>query len=452
MTRLLIEACDVVVTMDDAGTEIAGGSVLLDDGAIAWVGSGAPPAEPDERLDGRGTVAIPGLVNTHHHLFQSLTRSWAQDRALFDWLVALYPVWGGLDAAWAHTAALVGLAELALSGCTTTTDHHYLFPRGRDGVLEATIAAAGELGIRFHPTRGSMDLGVAQGGLPPDEVCQDTDEILAATEAAVLSFHDPSPGAMLRIAVAPCSPFSVSERLMHESAELARRLGVRLHTHLAETLEEETYCRERYGRRPTELMDEWGWLGDDVWLAHCVHLDDEDIRRIVRSGAGIAWCPSSNLRLGAGVAPARAVLDAGGTVGLGVDGSASNDAGDLAAEVRQALLVTRGVHGATSISAREALRVATRGGAACLGRDDIGSIEAGRRADLALFPADGLATAGADADPVAGLVLCRPDRVRHLLVEGRFVVRDGILETGDEVAIARDGHRTATAIAAGAGR
>ncbi|MGZ8662128.1 MAG: 8-oxoguanine deaminase [Actinomycetota bacterium] len=452
MTRLLIDACDVVVMMDDAGTEIVGGSVLLDDGAIAWVGSGAPPAEPDERLDARGTVAIPGLVNTHHHLFQTLTRSWAQDRSLFDWLVTLYPVWGGLDAAWARTAALVGLAELALSGCTTTTDHHYLFPRGRDGVLEATIAAAGELGIRFHPTRGSMDLGVAHGGLPPDEVCQDTDEILAETEAAVESFHDPAPGAMLRIAVAPCSPFSVSERLMRESAVLARRLGVRLHTHLAETLEEETYCRARYGRRPTELMDEWGWLGDDVWLAHCVHLDDEDIRRIVRSGAGVAWCPSSNLRLGAGVAPARAVLDAGGAVGLGVDGSASNDAGNLAAEVRQALLVTRGVLGATSISARETLRVATRGGAACLGRDDIGSIEAGKRADLALFPADGLATAGADVDPVAGLVLCRPERVRHLLVEGRFVVRDGILETGDEAAIALDGHRTATAIAEGAGR
>ncbi|MGZ8623661.1 MAG: 8-oxoguanine deaminase [Actinomycetota bacterium] len=452
MTRLLIDACDVVVMMDDAGTEIVGGSVLLDDGAIAWVGSGAPPAEPDERLDARGTVAIPGLVNTHHHLFQTLTRSWAQDRSLFDWLVTLYPVWGGLDAAWARTAALVGLAELALSGCTTTTDHHYLFPRGRDGVLEATIAAAGELGIRFHPTRGSMDLGVAHGGLPPDEVCQDTDEILAETEAAVESFHDPAPGAMLRIAVAPCSPFSVSERLMRESAVLARRLGVRLHTHLAETLEEEAYCRARYGRRPTELMDEWGWLGDDVWLAHCVHLDDEDIRRIVRSGAGVAWCPSSNLRLGAGVAPARAVLNAGGTVGLGVDGSASNDAGNLAAEVRQALLVTRGVRGATSISAREALRVATRGGAACLGRDDIGSIEAGKRADLALFPVDGLATAGADADPVAGLVLCRPERVRHLVVEGRFVVRDGILETGDEAAIALDGHRTATAIAEGAGR
>ena len=452
VTRLLIDACDVVVTMDDAGTEVVGGSILVEDGAIAWVGSGAPPVEPDDRLDGRGTIAIPGLVNTHHHLFQTLTRSRAQDHGLFGWLEALYPVWGELDATWARVATLVGLAELALSGCTTTTDHHYLFPRGRDGVLEATIVAAGELGIRFHPTRGSMDLGVAQGGLPPDEVCQDTDEILAETEAAVRSFHDPSPGAMLRIAVAPCSPFSVSERLMRESAALARRLGVRLHTHLAETLEEEAYCRERYGRRPTELMDEWGWLGEDVWLAHCVHLDDDDVRRIARSGAGVAWCPSSNLRLGAGVAPARALLDAGGTVGLGVDGSASNDAGNLAAEVRQALLVTRGVHGAASLSAREALRVATRGGAACLGRDDIGSIAAGKRADLALFPADGLATAGSDADPVAGLVLCRPERVRHLLVEGGFVIRDGILETADEAAIARDGHRTSKTIAEGVGR
>ncbi len=452
MTRLLIEACDVVVTMDDAGTEIAGGSILIDDGAISWVGGGAPPAEADERLDGRGTVAIPGLVNAHHHLFQTLTRSRAQDHGLFDWLVALYPVWGELDAEWARVATLVGLAELALSGCTTTTDHHYLFPRGRDGVLEATIDAARELGIRFHPTRGSMDLGASQGGLPPDDVCQDLDEILVETEEAVRRFHDPAPGAMVRIAIAPCSPFSVSERLMRESAALARRLGVRLHTHLAETLEEEAYCRERYGRRPTELMDAWGWLGDDVWLAHCVHLDDGDIRRIAGSGAGVAWCPSSNLRLGAGVAPARTLLDAGGKVGLGVDGSASNDAGDLAAEVRQALLVTRGVHGAASISAREALRVATRGGAGCLGRDDIGSIEAGKRADLALFPADGLATAGADADPVAALVLCRPGRVRHLLVDGRFVVRDGTLATGDESEIAREGHRTAAAIAGGAAR
>jgi cytosine/adenosine deaminase-related metal-dependent hydrolase len=452
VTRLLIDACDVVATMDDAGTEIVGGSVLVEAGAIAWVGSGAPPSEPDERLDGRGTIAIPGLVNTHHHLFQTLTRARAQDHGLFDWLVTLYPVWAELDAAWAREAALVGLAELALSGCTTTSDHHYLFPRGRTGVLEATIDAAREIGMRFHPTRGSMDLGVSQGGLPPDDVCQDLDALLLATEEAVRRFHDPSPGAMVRIAVAPCSPFSVSERLMRESAELARRLGVRLHTHLAETLDEEAYCRERYGRRPAELMDDWGWLGDDVWLAHCVHLADSDIRRIAGSGTGVAWCPGSNLRLGAGIAPARALLDAGATLGLGVDGSASNDAGNLADEVRRAMLVTRGAGGAASMSAREALRVATRGGAACLGRDDIGSIEPGKRADLALFRTDGLATVGADADPLAALALCRPERVRHLVVEGRPVVQDGILQTASEAAIARDGHRTARAIAAGAGR
>jgi cytosine/adenosine deaminase-related metal-dependent hydrolase len=452
VTRLLVDTCDVVVTMDDAGTEITGGSILVEDRAIAWVGSGAPPGEPDERLDARGTIAIPGLVNTHHHLFQSLTRSRAQNDGLFDWLVALYPVWGELDAEWARVATLVGTAELALSGCTTTTDHHYLFPRGRDGVLEATIAAAGELGIRFHPTRGSMDLGASAGGLPPDDVCEDTDEILSRTEAAVRTFHDASPGAMVQMAVAPCSPFSVSERLMRGSATLARRLGVRLHTHLAETVDEEAYCRERYGRRPTELMDEWGWLDEDVWLAHCVHLDEGDVERLAASGAGVAWCPSSNLRLGAGIAPARALLDAGGTVGLGVDGSASNDAGNLAGEIRQALLVTRGTSGAASMSAREVLRVATRGGAACLGRDDIGSIEAGKRADLALFPADGVATAGADADPVAALVLCRTERVRHLLVEGRFVVRDGSIATVEEDAIARDGHRAARAIVGASAR
>ncbi|HEX6843547.1 MAG TPA: 8-oxoguanine deaminase [Actinomycetota bacterium] len=452
MSHVLVESCDVVVTMDDAGTEIAGGSVLLRDGVIAWVGSGAPPVVPDDRVDGRGTVAIPGLVNTHHHLFQSLTRARAQDRGLFDWLVELYPTWARLDADWARTAALVGLAELALSGCTTSADHQYLFPRGRAGVLEATVAAAAEIGLRFHPTRGSMDLGAAQGGLPPDDVVEDLDEILAATEAAVTRFHDPGLGAMVRIAVAPCSPFSVTERLMRESATLARRLGVRLHTHLAETVEEEDYCRERYGRRPAELMEEWGWLGDDVWLAHCVHLNAADVARIAAAGAGVSWCPSSNLRLGAGGAPAPALLDAGATVGLGVDGSASNDAGDLAAEVRQALLLTRAAHGAGALSAREALRVATRGGAACLGRDDIGSIEVGKRADLALFPVDGLATAGAEVDPVAALVLCRPGRVRHLLVEGRAVVRDGVLRTADEAAIAQAGHRAGRALAEGGTR
>ena len=409
MTRLLIDACEVVVTMDDAGTEIAGGSILIEDGAIAWVGGGAPPAQADERLDGRGTIAIPGLVNTHHHLYQTLTRSRAQDDGLFDWLVALYPVWGELDAEWARVATRVGLAELALSGCTTTTDHHYVFPRGRDGVLEAKIDAARELGIRFHPTRGSMDLGASQGGLPPDDVCQDLDEILVETEEAVRRFHDPAPGSMLRIAIAPCSPFTVTERLMRESAALARRLGVRLHTHLAETLDEEAYCLERFGRRPIELMDEWGWLGDDVWFAHCVHLDEGDVRRIAETGAGVAWCPTSNLRLGAGIAPARALLDAGGKVGLGVDGSASNDAGDLAAEVRQAMLVSRGVHGAgVALGARGAARGHAR--RRRMPRARRHRLDRGRQARRPrAVPGRRPRDAGADADPVAALVMCRPD-------------------------------------------
>lgn len=447
MTRLLVETCEVVATMDEPGTEIAGGSVLIEDGMIVWVGAGAPPSPPDERLDGAGTVAIPGLINTHHHLFQTLTRARAQDKILFDWLVELYPVWAGLDEEWVRTSTLVGLAELALSGCTTTTDHHYLFPRGRSGVLEASVAAAAEIGLRFHPTRGSMDLGTSRGGLPPDEVCQEIDEILAETEDAIDRLHDPSPGSMVRVGVAPCSPFSVSEELMRESAELARRRGVRLHTHLAETLEEEAFCRERFALRPTELMEEWGWLGSDVWLAHCVHLNEKDARRIAESGSGVAWCPSSNLRLGAGFAPARALLDAGGVVGLGVDGSASNDAGNLGAEIRQALLITRGVSGASSMSAREALQVATTGGASCLGRDDLGSIEQGKRADLALFPVDDVATAGSDADLVASVVLCEPRRVRHLIVEGRVIVRDAELRTADEHEIAAQGHRAARRIA-----
>lgn len=445
---LLIEGCEVVVTMDDDGTEIVGGSILIEDGAITWVGAGRPPTEPDRRLDGRGTVAVPGLVNTHHHLYQVLTRSRAQDRDLFGWLTELYPVWAGLDAEWVRVAARVGLAELALSGCTTTTDHHYLFPRGRSGVLEASIAAARELGVRFHPTRGSMDLGAKDGGLPPDETVEDTDAILAATEDAIARFHDPAPGSMLRIGVAPCSPFSVTERLMRESLELGRRLGVRLHTHLAETLEEERFCRDAFGRRPAELMDEWGWMGPDVWFAHCVHLDDADVKRIAASRAAVAWCPTSNLRLGAGFAPAKELLEAGATVGLGVDGSASNDAGNLGAEMRQALLVVRGLHGAAAIGARDVLRVATRGGAACLGREDLGSIEVGKRGDLALFPVDELPMAGAEADPVAAVVLGHPSPVRHLVVEGRVVVEGGGLRTAGESEIAAEGHRLAAAILA----
>jgi cytosine/adenosine deaminase-related metal-dependent hydrolase len=433
--------------MDDAGTEIAGGSILVEDGAVAWIGIGQPHgAEGAERIDGRGTVALPGLVNTHHHLYQTLTRVRAQGEGLFGWLTGLYPVWAGVDEEWERAAAGVALAELALSGCTTTTDHHYVFPGGAGGLLEAEIEVARQIGLRFHPCRGSMDLGASSGGLPPDEIVEDADDVLTRTEEAVSRFHQAEPGGMVRIAVGPCSPFSVTERLMRESAALARRLGVRLHTHIAETLDEVAFCRERFGRSPLELLDDLEFLGEDVWLAHCVHLEDKDVRRIAETGTGVAWCPTSNLRLGSGIAPARALLDEGATVGLGVDGSASNDAGDMIAEVRQAMLVVRAAGGASALSARDALRVATRGSAACLGRNDIGSLEPGKRADLALFSLEGLAFAGAESDPVAAVVHCGPQRVRHLLVEGTPVVRDEELVNADEEALAAEGRRVSNGI------
>jgi cytosine/adenosine deaminase-related metal-dependent hydrolase len=447
VTSILIDSCEVVVTMDDAGTEIAGGSILIDDGRIAWVGAGRPVAEADRVVDGRGTVAVPGLVNAHHHLYQTLTRVRAQDQGLFGWLTELYPVWSGVDAEWERAAAGVGLAELALSGCSTTTDHHYVFPSGADGLIEAEIEAAQEIGLRFHPCRGSMDLGKSSGGLPPDEVVQDADAILDHTQSLVRRYHNPQPGSMLRLAVAPCSPFSVTEQLMRDSAILARAMGVRLHTHVAETLDEEQFCQERFGLRPLELLDELGWLGPDVWLAHCVHLSDKDIRRLAETGTGVAWCPTSNLRLGSGIARGRAMLDESATVGLGVDGSASNDAGDMLAEVRQAMLVSRAGGDPKALTAREGLRVATRGGAACLGRDDLGALEVGRRADVALFSVEGLSWAGAEADPVAAVVHCSPARVRHLFVDGRAVVESGHLANADEDAIAREGRRVGQRIA-----
>jgi cytosine/adenosine deaminase-related metal-dependent hydrolase len=342
---------------------------------------------------------------------------------------------------------MVGLAELALSGCSTSTDHHYVFPRGTSGLLDAEIAAARTIGMRFHPCRGSMDLGDSDGGLPPDRVVERTDDVLAETEAAVRRLHDPAPGSMLRIAVAPCSPFSATPRLMRESATLARSLGVRLHTHIAETVDEEQFCLETFGVRPVDLLDDLGYLGEDVWLAHCVHLSDADVATFARTGTGVAHCPTSNLRLGSGVAPIRALLDAGATVGLGVDGSASNDSGDLLAEARQAMLVARAAGDPGAVSDREALRIATRGGAACLGREDIGSIEAGKRADVALFDVQGLGFAGAEHDPVAALLHCRPGRVRDLFVEGRRVVADGRLTGADEDGVAAEGHRVARRIA-----
>ena len=430
-----------VVTMDDAGTEIPDGWLLVEDEIVAAVGGGAPPAA-ESGVDLGGALVTPGLVNTHHHLYQTLTRACATEADLFTWLRALYPIWAGIDAEAEYSAARTGLAELALSGCATVFDHHYVFPRGRTGLIEAEVQAAQELGLRLVASRGSMDLGESDGGLPPDELVEDLDAVLADTERLAAALHEAGPGARVQIAVAPCSPFSVTGRLMEESASLARRLGLLLHTHLAETSDEESYCRELYGCTPVEYLDRLGWLADDVWCAHCVHLTEDEVGRFGETGTGVAHCPTSNLRLGAGVAPVRDLLDAGVRVGLGVDGSASNERSDLFLEVKQALLVARGRGGPAALTARDALRLGTRGGAAVLRRDDIGSLEAGKCADFAVWRTDGLELGGA-ADPVAGLVLSGPHRVDRLVVGGDEVVRDGTLVRADESEIARAHRRQA---------
>ncbi len=432
MKSLLADAH--VLTVDDAGTEHADGWILIEDGFVAAVGAGDEP-EADERVALAGAVVTPGLVNTHHHLYQTLTRARAQQATLFEWLVELYPTWARVDAEAEYAAARTGLAELMLSGCTTVFDHHYVFPRGRPGLVEAEVQAARELGCRLVASRGSMDLGVSDGGLPPDELVEDVDAVLADTERLAGELHETGPGAQIQVAVAPCSPFSVTGRLMTESAELARRLGLKLHTHLAETVEEEAYCNELYGCSPVEYLDSLGWLDGDVWCAHCVHLSAAEIGRFAETGTGVAHCPTSNLRLGAGVAPVRAMIDAGVRVGLGVDGSASNERSHLFNDVKQALLVARGRGGPQAMTAREAIRLGTRGGADVLGRSDIGSIEPGKCADLAVWATDGLELAGA-ADPVAGLVFAGAHRVDRLYVGGELVVRGGALARADEGEIA----------------
>ena len=427
-----------VVTMDDGGTELADGWIRIEDGFVAELGSGTPPESGEDLA---GAIVTPALINTHHHLFQTLTRARAQEADLFAWLKELYPLWARLDAEAEYAAARTGLAELALSGCGTVFDHHYVFPPSEDGLIEAELQAARELGVRIVASRGSMDLGESDGGLPPDVLVEELDAVLADTER-LAGLHEQGPGARVQVAVAPCSPFSVTGRLMEESAELARRLELPLHTHLAETAEEEAYCRELYSCRPVEYLEQLGWLAGDVWCAHCVHLDDGDVGKLAATGTGVAHCPTSNLRLGAGVAPVRPLLDAGARVGLGVDGSASNERGDLLFEVKQALLVARGRDGPTALTARDALRLATRGGAALLGRDDVGAIEAGRCADLAVWRTDMLELAGA-RDPVAGLVLSAPHRVDRLLVGGEDVVRDGRLVRASEQEIAQEQRRQA---------
>jgi cytosine/adenosine deaminase-related metal-dependent hydrolase len=438
MSRLILDGC-AIVTMDGPRTEHARGYLVLDGNRISAVGPGRPPADlttPEggevRRVEASGCLATPGLINTHHHLYQWATRGLAADASLFGWLTELYPVWAAMDADLVEAAATAALGWLAKTGCTSTTDHHYVFPRTGGDVLGATVTAAQTVGLRFHPTRGSMDLGASSGGLPPDEVVESRDEILAATQAAIETFHDASPESMLRMGVAPCSPFSVTGELLLEAAELARRGQVRLHTHLAETVDEEEFCRQRFGCSPVEYLDSLGWLGDDVWLAHAVHLDDSAIARLAATGTGVAHCPSSNGRLGAGICRSAALLAAGVEVGLGVDGAASNEASSLLDEVRQAALMARAAGGPQAMTVRQALELATIGGARVLGREaEIGSLEPGKLADVALWRLDTLGHAGI-ADPVAALVLGPPAPLELLLVDGVTVVADDRLVTADE--------------------
>jgi cytosine/adenosine deaminase-related metal-dependent hydrolase len=457
---LVLDGC-AIVTMDGQGSEYATGHIVVTGNTITAVGPGSPPpasladtAVRDtaaggaiRRIDASGCLATPGLINTHHHLYQWGTRGMAADATLFEWLTQLYPVWARMDADVVRDLATAALAWLAKTGCSTTMDHHYVFPRSGGDPLGATIAAARQVGLRFHPTRGSMDLGASSGGLPPDEVVEDRDTILAGSKTAIDQFHDASPQSMLRIGLAPCSPFSVTSELLTDAAELARQAGVRLHTHLAETADEDEYCAEHFGCTPVEYLDSLGWLGDDVWLAHGVHLDDAAITRLAATGTGVAHCPSSNGRLGAGICRTHDLLAAGVHVGLGVDGAASSEESSLIGEVRQATLVARSAGGPRAMTVRQALELATIGGARLLGRDqEIGSLEAGKLADIALWRLDTLPHAGI-ADPVAALVLGAPPPLELLLVNGKPVVERDQLVTVDDREVAAQASRASAELA-----
>jgi cytosine/adenosine deaminase-related metal-dependent hydrolase len=426
----VVRNADVVVTMDDARREIAGGAIAFADGVIVAVGTTAElarlTATADTVIDAAGCVVTPGLVNTHHHLYQTLTRAvpGAIDASLFGWLRRLYPIWAQYTPDDVYAATRLGLAELALSGCTLSSDHLYLFPNGV--TLDDTIAAAQSIGIRFHPTRGAMSVGQSAGGLPPDDLVEDERAILNDTIRVIDRFHDAQPGAMVRVGVAPCSPFSVSQGLMRDAALLAREKGVMLHTHLAEDADDVAFSLERFGCRPGDYAESLGWTGPDVWHAHCVQLDAAEIALFARTGTGIAHCPCSNCRLGSGIAPIAAMIAQGVAVGIGVDGSASNDSGNLLAEARQAMLLQRVTGGAGALDPRAALYLATHGGAQVLGRGDCGMLAPGMRADFAVWPMETLGSAGA-WDKVAALVLCPPAAARDVFVEGRAVVRDGEL-------------------------
>lgn len=436
--RTVIEHA-AIATVDHASNEYADGHVVVEDGRITAVGAGPAPAGAVDRLvDGSGCLVTPGFVNTHHHLYQWATRGYAPESDLFGWLTTLYPVWARLTDVEFYAAASAGLAKLALSGCTLAADHCYLHPRDGGDVFGAVVRGAERVGIRLLGVRGSMDRGESQGGLPPDSVVESTEAALLATEEAIKRFHDPSPSAMIQVAVGPCSPFTVSKELMREGAALARRTGTRLHTHLAETVDEEEQCLAEFGVKPIDYADELGWLADDVWLAHGIHFDDDAIVRLGATQTGVAHCPSSNARIAAGMAPVRALLDAGAPVGLGVDGAASHEAGGLAGELQEALYVARWRDGATALTPRQSLWLATMGGARCLGRqNDLGSLEVGKLADLAVWRLSGLDHAGI-MDPVAALVFSDVPPLALLLVGGEPVVESDELLTASASEIASE--------------
>jgi len=445
MGTILVRNAQILVTMDGARHEIPGGNFFCRDGRIEQV-QGTLPTTADEILDARGCIVTPGLINTHHHLFQTLTRAvpGGEAASLFGWLQTLYPIWARMGPDDIRLSARLGLAELALSGCTLSSDHLYLFPHGAR--LADSIEGARDIGIRLHATRGAMSVGQSAGGLPPDSLVEHEEDILVDCIDMVDQFHDPNDGAMVQVGIAPCSPFSVSRELMRDAALLAREKGVMLHTHLAENAEDIAYSLETFGCRPGQYAEDLGWTGPDVWHAHCVQLDAGEIDLFARSRTGVAHCPCSNCRLGSGIAPVRAMLDAGVPVGLGVDGSASNDSGHLMAEARQAMLLQRVMNGAEAMPARAALELATRGGAAVLGRSDLGSIEVGKRADFVLWDMQDLPLAGG-WDPVAALVLCGPISAREVRVEGRAVVKDGHLNGCRERDLAQEAHAAAMRLA-----
>jgi 8-oxoguanine deaminase len=427
---LLIRHARVLVTMDAARREIADGAIFMRDHVIEQVGASADlPQSADEVIDATDHVVMPGLINTHHHMYQSLTRviPEAQNGELFNWLTNLYPIWANLTPAMVHVSSLTAMAELMLSGCTTSSDHLYIYPNGCK--LDDSIEAAEKIGIRFHAARGSMSVGQSNGGLPPDSVVEREPAILKDTQRLIETYHDAERYAMLRIVVAPCSPFSVSRDLMRESSSLARHYGVSLHTHLAENANDIAYSREKFNMTPAQYAESCGWVGPDVWHAHCVQLDEEGIYLFARSGTGIAHCPCSNMRLGSGIAPIRKMLDAGVAVGLGVDGCASNDSGHMLGEVRQAMLLQRVGFGPDAMTARQALEMATLGGAKVLNRDDIGALVPGMAADVVLFDLRQIGFAGALHDPVAALVFCTPANVAYSIINGRVVVREGTCTT-----------------------